>query len=428
MKKRMVTEIMARNPEAITLAIGDGANDTDMIMAAHVGVGIAGVEGTAAVNSADYAVGTFRMLHELLFVHGFWSYHRIAMLVNFIFYKAVLLATSAYWFGFFSGFAGQQFYNDPPLQLYNVVYTALPVMFVAIWDQVLSRDVLSNNPVAYREAKGKAFDKTIFFGWVMRAIVHGLILYFLVHGALVSDVADPDGKTHGLWYFSTVIYYAIVVLPSVFIIIEMHTISVLQIFALFSSFGSLFLFTFIMSEILSLDRDLFKVVARLYGDGAFWFSLILVVAIPVLMEIFYRGLRQHLRPSFTQIIREKQLVAPDKQAKKSIKINPNEEKDWVARKPTNKRITKSERTSVALRALNKTTEKKGDHTVDDMEMKGGLIRAMLRFRNLTGSSFDSAAEAGYQEHDLVFQGEDTTQSGAAPVDTSEIVAEVKTVD
>jgi phospholipid-transporting ATPase len=31
--------------DAITLAIGDGANDVNMITAAHVGVGIMGVEG-----------------------------------------------------------------------------------------------------------------------------------------------------------------------------------------------------------------------------------------------------------------------------------------------------------------------------------------------------------------------------------------------
>ncbi len=36
----MVTEIQARVKGAVTLAIGDGANDTDMITAAHVGVGI----------------------------------------------------------------------------------------------------------------------------------------------------------------------------------------------------------------------------------------------------------------------------------------------------------------------------------------------------------------------------------------------------
>ena len=50
--------------------------------AAHIGIGIAGVEGTAATNSADYAIGSFSLLHTLLFVHGFWSYQRIAQLVG----------------------------------------------------------------------------------------------------------------------------------------------------------------------------------------------------------------------------------------------------------------------------------------------------------------------------------------------------------
>lgn len=32
-------------PKVITLAIGDGANDVNMITAAHIGIGIKGVEG-----------------------------------------------------------------------------------------------------------------------------------------------------------------------------------------------------------------------------------------------------------------------------------------------------------------------------------------------------------------------------------------------
>ena len=32
-------------PNATTLAIGDGANDVNMITAAHVGIGIKGLEG-----------------------------------------------------------------------------------------------------------------------------------------------------------------------------------------------------------------------------------------------------------------------------------------------------------------------------------------------------------------------------------------------
>lgn len=37
--------IKNRNPEKTTLAIGDGANDVNMINAAHIGVGISGLEG-----------------------------------------------------------------------------------------------------------------------------------------------------------------------------------------------------------------------------------------------------------------------------------------------------------------------------------------------------------------------------------------------
>jgi P-type E1-E2 ATPase len=37
--------IKQRYPSKLTLAIGDGANDVNMINAAHIGVGISGLEG-----------------------------------------------------------------------------------------------------------------------------------------------------------------------------------------------------------------------------------------------------------------------------------------------------------------------------------------------------------------------------------------------
>jgi phospholipid-transporting ATPase len=44
-KADIVRMIQKHNPGVITLAIGDGANDVNMITAAHIGVGISGVEG-----------------------------------------------------------------------------------------------------------------------------------------------------------------------------------------------------------------------------------------------------------------------------------------------------------------------------------------------------------------------------------------------
>jgi phospholipid-translocating ATPase len=43
-------------PGRITLAIGDGANDVNMIQRAHLGVGIMGKEGNQASQFADFAI------------------------------------------------------------------------------------------------------------------------------------------------------------------------------------------------------------------------------------------------------------------------------------------------------------------------------------------------------------------------------------
>ena len=53
-----------------TLAVGDGANDVNMIQSAHIGFGIMGKEGNQASSFADYAVPRFKDLRRALFWHG----------------------------------------------------------------------------------------------------------------------------------------------------------------------------------------------------------------------------------------------------------------------------------------------------------------------------------------------------------------------
>ena len=89
-----------------TLAIGDGANDVNMITAAHVGVGISGLEGQQAARAADYSFGQFRFLRNLLFVHGREAYRRNSFLIIYMFYKNVIYVLPIFYYGFFSKFSG----------------------------------------------------------------------------------------------------------------------------------------------------------------------------------------------------------------------------------------------------------------------------------------------------------------------------------
>ncbi len=307
MKKRMVTEIQARVPSAITLAIGDGANDTDMITAAHVGVGIAGVEGTAAVNSADYAIGTFRFLHTLLFVHGFWSYQRISKLVVFIFYKACLVAITMYYFGIFSGFSGTQFFNDPIYEVYNVIFTSMPIIFTAVLDQTLPRKILENAPLCYSFAKNKAFTSSIFFWWIVRALAHGAACYFIPMFAIEWNNNTPDMKASmpGLWFYSTVSYFAVALLPNILIFFEMSTVTLLHIIMISLTIVGIFLLCWIANITLSFNPDLYYVVNQMYESPCAWLTLVLTITVPVLIECVIRFYSVMFDPSEIQVLREK---------------------------------------------------------------------------------------------------------------------------
>lgn len=55
-KADIVRFVRSQRKDQVTLAIGDGANDVNMIESAHVGIGIMGKEGNQAASFADFAV------------------------------------------------------------------------------------------------------------------------------------------------------------------------------------------------------------------------------------------------------------------------------------------------------------------------------------------------------------------------------------
>ena len=54
----------------------------------------------------------------------------------YFFYKNLTFTLTQFWFTFQTGFSGQRFYDDWFQSLYNVIFTALPVIFVGLFDKV----------------------------------------------------------------------------------------------------------------------------------------------------------------------------------------------------------------------------------------------------------------------------------------------------
>lgn len=214
LQKSMVVKLVKDNIKCVTLAIGDGANDVPMIQAAHVGIGISGQEGMQAVLASDYAIAQFRFLQRLLLVHGRWSFQRVAKLINYSFYKNMAFALTQFWFACFTGFSGTTLHDSWHIALFNVIYTSLPIMFVAVFDRDIPASLAEANPELYvTSQRSMTFTKKVFLFWILDG-VYGSAVYFFVPAGIFSfttAAADSTGRTmDGVWAVGTICYTCLV--------------------------------------------------------------------------------------------------------------------------------------------------------------------------------------------------------------------------
>ncbi|KAJ5669043.1 phospholipid-transporting ATPase [Penicillium macrosclerotiorum] len=210
LQKALVVKLVKRHKKSLLLAIGDGANDVSMIQAAHVGVGISGVEGLQAARSADVAIGQFRFLRKLLLVHGSWSYSRISRVILYSFYKNITLYMTQFWYSFQNAFSGEVIYESWTLSYYNVLFTVMPPFAMGIFDQYISARLLDRYPQLYQLGQqGIFFKKHSFWAWILNGFFHSLLLYIVSELIFFWDLPMSDGKTAGHWVWGEALYTAV---------------------------------------------------------------------------------------------------------------------------------------------------------------------------------------------------------------------------
>ncbi|EGC30740.1 hypothetical protein DICPUDRAFT_95677 [Dictyostelium purpureum] len=268
---------------AITLSIGDGANDVPMIQKAHVGVGISGREGMQAVLASDFAIANFSMLKRLILVHGNRNYKRITKLILYSFSKNIALSISQFWFGFFSGFSGQMIYFDFLFTLYNALFTSLPVIFLGTFDQDIKEEELLNNPSLYRVCQSNTpFSTLKFIWWVFMGMWQSATIFFVTFFVMNTSTIE-GGKTLGLWSIGTSAYIYLVVTENLQISFITRYWTGRTIFAVSASVIATFLFVMLYSAIgQHVEPDATHVIFELFKLPTFWFLLVMAPSIALL--------------------------------------------------------------------------------------------------------------------------------------------------
>ena len=70
-----------------------------------------------------------------------------------------------FWFNIFCGWSGQEYFAEGPIQMYNVLFSSIPILLYAIYDRDMGYDQAKAYPRIYasRDPGNSYFNSTIFW-------------------------------------------------------------------------------------------------------------------------------------------------------------------------------------------------------------------------------------------------------------------------
>jgi phospholipid-transporting ATPase len=312
LQKADVVTLVRENLDAISLAIGDGANDVSMIQAAHVGVGISGEEGLQAARASDYAIAQFRFLQRLLFIHGRHSYRRISKVILYSFYKNVALYIVQFWFTIHNGWSGQTFFERTTLTAYNIAWTLLPVVAVGVFDKDISDRKLLEHPQLYQTGVRRYYyNYRVFWGWVLNALYHSFICYWFVELTFVNQQPYHDGRTMDIFSMGSVSFTCVVVVVTLKLGLETRYWTWVNHFTVWGSiiaYACWLMVYGVFFDGTSMGADLYRTVFQLYHAGTYYLDIVFVIVLCLARDVLWKFFTRTDLPQSYHIVQELQAI------------------------------------------------------------------------------------------------------------------------
>jgi phospholipid-translocating ATPase len=305
-QKAAVVNMVKTGLDCLTLAIGDGANDVAMIQEAHVGVGIAGVEGRAAVMSSDYAIGQFRFLTRLVLVHGRWSYRRLAETIANFFYKNIIWTFALFWYQIYTNFDSQYIFDYTYIIFFNLAFTSLPVIVMGVLDQDVDDKISLAVPQLYRRGiERKEWTQPKFWAYMLDGVYQSAIAFFLVYEifypatfATSSGLDLAEYRRMGVYAATTAVCAA-----NIYVLYNTYRWDWLMLLIVVISTLLVWFWTGVYTSFTS-SAQFYKAGAEVYGNLNFWAYVLVATIMCLLPRFVFKAVQKMYFPLDVDIIRE----------------------------------------------------------------------------------------------------------------------------
>ncbi|TPP64675.1 Phospholipid-transporting ATPase [Fasciola gigantica] len=298
-QKAAVVSLVKEGLKVQTLAIGDGANDVNMIQVANVGVGIGGQEGMQAVMASDFAISRFAFLERLVLVHGHLCYDKLAHTALYLFYKDAVYIFLLFWFQLFNGFSGSNAIDQLSQILFSITFTGLPSLLMGIWDNPIDSDTLMANPILYRAGiQGKSYRPWLFWINILDAVWQALIIFFIPY----LFYADSSMT---MWRYGVLQTNILVICSLLHAALVTRTWVIFHWVGLIASYLMLWVFFTMIYHSVAVTgiqpESPYRVIFVAMHDGPFWLLTVVTTAVALLPRLMFITLKNTFNPSWDTV-------------------------------------------------------------------------------------------------------------------------------
>uniref|UniRef100_A0A8C9TZ99 Phospholipid-transporting ATPase n=1 Tax=Scleropages formosus TaxID=113540 RepID=A0A8C9TZ99_SCLFO len=271
MQKSEVVDLVKKQVQVITLAIGDGANDVGMIQTAHVGVGISGNEGLQAANSSDYSIAQ---------VSG-------ARLTKGMSHQIILFC----------------------------IFTALPPLTLGIFERSCRKENMLKYPELYKTSQNAlGFNTKVFWAYCLNGLFHSIILFWFPLKAFQHDTVFGNGKTPDYLLLGNMVYTFVVITVCLKAGLETSSWTMFSHIAIWGSILLWVVFFWIYSSLwplIPLAPDMLGEAYMMFRSGVFWMGLFFIPVTSLIFDVAYKVMKRVCFKTLVDEVQELEAMSQD---------------------------------------------------------------------------------------------------------------------
>lgn len=212
-----------------------------------------------------------------------------------MFYKNIANALAMYFYTLLARASGERLFLAIYLELFNVVYTAMPIIIFGIFDQDVPKSVSAASPQLYKPGLTKVlYTHHGFIRWMAEATALAAIVTYLPAFTL-RVMREPDPTVDSL-SFTTM--FLVVICTNLRLVHEVHSWGILAHLALWGSLVAIELSCLVFSYVVYQAawpltyswRGFYMITDVLYTSASWWLCMVLTIALVMLPRLIGKSL------------------------------------------------------------------------------------------------------------------------------------------